>query len=262
MELKEAISKIEKNPQGWQNGARSALTAQQTREISTLTNQIVFLRESYRKKEGILKLEKNGQIKEAKKTANNAGAKYYNVVALLMIVQLFANFALSFFYSRIFFEKEQTKADREDLEIFAQGLFANMFDDIKNRYANMPNHFAQQSAQIFDLQAAKSFAHPLTGVSSFDQNTPVNTPLTPPKNTSGIGFKSKQSDVTNQGVNTPVTDENQGATYYRTHRPALCDALERQAKGEIYATNRTLAEKYDCSEATVRNCRRAIILNS
>ncbi len=264
-ELKEAIQKIEQNPQGWQGGKRAALTSSQAAEISSLTKQIVLLRAKQAESETAFKTEKNGQIKEAKKTANESGAKYYNVVALLMIVQLFANFALAFFYSRIFFEKEQNKADREDLESFAAGLFANMFDDIKNRYANMQNHFANQSAQIFDLQAAKSFAHPLTGVNASHQTPPVNAPLTPSKQGGGIGFSASRTQSDNAPVNQNVQSDNtpqnnqKEANYYFTHRPQLCDAIQKQARGESYTSNRVLAETFDCSEATVRNCRRAII---
>jgi hypothetical protein len=280
METK-AAETIERNPQGWQGGKREVLTTAQLAELSQIRAKIADLRASKQN----LRVEATNATKvavsENKAVAQSEGAKYYRIVSILMFIQLFANFALTFFYSRIFLEHESTQAQRDDLEHFAQGLFAQMFTDIKERYATLQGQFASASRNVFSDVAQRGIGslQPVSGVltpsaqtaTNTPVNTPANTPLTPPntQRTGGIGFGAQrtqgqpiaQAQPTTQPTTQQATqaETTEGATYYKKMRPELCQAIEQQAANEVQTTNRELARVHGCSEATVRNCRRAIL---
>ena len=71
-----------------------------------------------------------------------------------------------------------------------------------------------------------------------------------------VGTKPKSNRL--HSVPQKQVDVSTHSGYYQSIRPALCDELIMQAKGEISTTNRALAAKHGCSEATVRNVRRTI----
>lgn len=260
-EQQTAIARIEANPLGWSGGRRENLTKGQLAKIETIQAEISNLRDDLKKELSNLSKDTKNSVAVEKRAANANGEKYYKLVAALMLVQLFSNFALTFFYAKIFSEKEADKEANEDIEVFAKGLFANMYDDIKSRYANLQYSFSRKASAIFSDIAESPVSAPLTDSAQNSSAPPANAPLTPqnkahqPANT--IGFRRNSQQPTAQTVAHAAQDDN--ANYYYAHRPELCEALVQQAQGERFTTNRKLASEFGCSEATVRNCRRSIL---
>lgn len=261
LEKKADIARIQANPQGWHEGKRTTLTNRQLNSISVLSTDIDDLRARERKDTDLLAEKLNAAVAAEKQAATGTGEQYYKLVSIIMLVQLFANFALTFFYAKIYAETEATKANTEDLEIFAKGLFSSMYEDVKYRYASLQSSFSRKASELFTDIAEQPILAPVSAQTDLSsetvlkaQNTPVNAPLTPPKQGNSIGFKT----TAQQSVPQPVAHD-ETANYYYTHRPELCEAIRQQLDGHIYTTNRKLATAHACSEATVRNCRRAIV---
>jgi len=260
-EQAKAIERIEKNPQGWQGGKRTTLTRSQLTEISEIRNNIGKLRNNKAAAVKSSQADYKAKIEANQSKAKGEGEKYYRVVAILMFVQLFANFGLTFFYAKVYTEVERQNAENEDIEQFARGLFSNMYEDVKSRYANLQHTFSRKAGDIFADVASAPISHPLTPDSENLNLPPVNTPVNT-SNPQPVGFQNRNLQQTNSQCATQnQTPESTAKTanYYLTHRPQLCEAIMQQSQGEIFTTNRKLAERYGCSEATVRNCRRAII---
>lgn len=120
--IDDKIQVIKKNPAGWSEGRRSHLTAEQQKDIEKYNNLIekkwdemhtalVRIDESHKNK-----LQKNQAI------VDNTASKYYRIVSIVMLIQVLANFIITFFLYQIYAEKHQKSIIEENIKNQARFL--------------------------------------------------------------------------------------------------------------------------------------------
>lgn len=167
-EIKEQISVIKSNPQGWTNGRRSTLLTAQLNQIDNYFLELKALEKNRKHELNITNLKFKKDIAANNKGRANEAEKYYKIVVSIMTIIFLINGLLVFFYSNVFYDTEK--------DLLAVEVVDNFSSDITDK-----------ATTLIESQINDTFAMYFSAIqNSFDSQNAENLPSVSP---SKIGFK-------------------------------------------------------------------------
>lgn len=184
---KTAIETIKQNPSGWRNSKRDVLQPSQLKEINYYYAQLSKVNISLTQDLATLEDKQTDELKSNSGNIKIIEKKYFMTVSIVLLIQLFVNGLLMFFYSKIYEDKEKEQLAKEIVQTFANDINSStdsmIISQISNSYHNYLN------ALQFTLQA---------------QAQPVKA-ITPDTK---IGFKKDESNNSNYDIVIPEDKNN------------------------------------------------------
>lgn len=240
--IKDHINTIKNNPEDWKDGKRSVLSKAQNQELNGCYDKL-----------NAIKVDYNAQVKEIKEAqkieladnathTTNEADKYYNIVAVIMLIQVVCSGALWFFWCKISGEdqpeidaKEGVKAIYDKAASLIRGgvdtCINTEFNTITTAFTLLNNELAlrnieagkrakEESERQYQLAAeATQTAADATPAETPDENTEENTEKTPeiPEKRRqvikviGFGTATEAPKITieNEPQNEPKTEESE-----------------------------------------------------
>jgi hypothetical protein len=141
-QLLDAIETTKKNPQGWLNGERKILTAWQLKDIKGNYDKIAEINNTLRSDIEKVESGKSNDLKSNSGNVLNAERKYYKYGIAAMILQVFLNGIIVFFYSRIYKEKYKPELARENMKDIANNVYDMNDKLIMSSMSNLSNNYA------------------------------------------------------------------------------------------------------------------------
>jgi len=171
------MKSIEQNPAGWNQGKRTSLTKEQQDEMSELTEKIRLEREAAQKTINELKAEQKGTISQIKSDAARTGKFFWYVGAVVVVLQLVLNFALTFVLIKVLNEHEPDEQQKRQIKEQTNEIVQTV-NDFNGVVMNMIKHNVDMITEglqnVNKLNAnAKIAASNETEVSNQNQNVVV-----------------------------------------------------------------------------------------
>ncbi len=164
-QAKEAIELIKANPSGWRNRKRDVLLPEQLAAINGYYAQIEKIRERLRADKSHLQESRLQELKSNTGTIAVEKEKYFKIVAGVMIIQLFVNGLIMFFYSRIYNEKHKDQLAKETVQEFATDISDTTDKLIKHNISSAyMNYLSALSFQLKENDVKKSIEQNIDNV--------------------------------------------------------------------------------------------------
>jgi hypothetical protein len=149
-ELLSTIKAIKNNPEGWGGGVKKAtiLSASQRKEIDKLYNRIESIKKQALEAKNAIKIENSSILDNNSILVESTESKYYNIVAIIMIIQIICNASIMFIQRVIDKEnkemadtiKESAIALKMQGRKLAMDMITNdiqgIFSELNNAYSN------------------------------------------------------------------------------------------------------------------------------
>lgn len=148
-DIKERISLIEANPQGWSNGKRQYLTSLQLKNISILNDKKDDLRINYSNMLSRIAFDTKSKMVENSTLKSNTAKQYYMFMTIIMIAQFIITGILVFFLHLIRLEDESEKSINEklpELENLLEEFTCSVSSDKINEFANEFNKLSKANS--------------------------------------------------------------------------------------------------------------------
>ena len=156
-QAKEAIELIKANPSGWRRGKRDVLQPEQLAAINGYYSQIEQISQRLRQDKKSLKDARFKELHSNTEIIATEEKKYYKIVAGVMLIQLFANGLIMFFYSRIYNEKHKDQLAKETVQEFASDISDTTDQMIKHNISSAyMNYLSALSFQLKENDVKKS----------------------------------------------------------------------------------------------------------
>jgi len=173
------------------NSWKGRLNTKQLNMISTYNKNIQEIRQRQRDDLNNLKKEQKMSLENNDIQTTSEANEYYKLIAIIMLVQIFANFFLMLSYSRIYTENDRKEVFSQDIELLKEQLISTMWSTLKNESADLQNH-------LLDSFAIKNLM--------YDNKNYVPLEITNKKQT--VGFQIQKNDNETQLNNdTPTTND-------------------------------------------------------
>jgi hypothetical protein len=156
-QAKEAIELIKANPSGWRNGKRDVLLSEQLAAINSYYSQIERITQRFRQDKENLKDARLKELHLNTELIAREEKKYYRIVVGVMVIQLFVNGLIMFFYSRIYNEKHKDQLAKETVQEFASDISDTTDKLIKHNISSAyMNYLSALSFQLKENDVKKS----------------------------------------------------------------------------------------------------------
>ncbi len=138
-DLKLFINTIKINPEGWSGGKRTILLKSQIKKIDSLYTVISSLQSAQKQEISDLKIEFKNDLKTNEILVTSEADKYFNFVAIVMIIQFVSKGVSILFYSIIYGKNEKETSLKEDLNSIIKPLDDNITTYFFNRIYSTAN---------------------------------------------------------------------------------------------------------------------------
>jgi hypothetical protein len=149
--LLSTIKAIKNNPEGWGGGVKKAtiLSASQRKEIDKLYNRIELIKKQALEAKNATKIENSSILDNNTILVENTESKYYNIVAIIMIIQIICNASIMFIQRVIDKEnKEMADTIKESaisLKMQGRKLAMDMItNDIQGIFSELNNDYSNK----------------------------------------------------------------------------------------------------------------------
>ena len=228
--IKEQISTIKANPQGWTKGKRTILLDFQLKQIDKYYIDLQINENNRKDEVNKLTLDYKNNISLNNLNRNLESEKYFKIVAFLMILIFLINGLLMFFYSKIFNEQEQELAVIEVIQTFGDDINSKATNLIENQISDTFNMYFAAIQNNFETQIEQAETKSIIGFTSSNQKDKMNVVNTNVVNTA----KGKTQNRTCKHCGNEFI--------YRTWNQVYCSS-ECRIKAWEHKTNRKLKFK-------------------
>jgi len=238
---KSNIETLKTNPAGWSNGKRTHLTIAQQNAIDGILKNIQSLESELKSELVNIDFIKNQELSLNETGLTNTAAKYYNIVAVIMIAQLLCNAALMFFSSRIMIEREKETLEKEYIQETRETLSAQIWTMCQDLFTGTIQSYF--SALAYESSTPLKLTAKAKEPESSAPNKAKNNEAEPTKDGKKIGFVFTVSEPEKTISDTPhtkIVDDNRqspfrncafcGVEYvYKHHKQLYCCETCRKA---------------------------------
>lgn len=202
-DLNKQIKQIEKNPQGWSNGKREFLTAKQLKSIEVLNSKKDQIKVEEKTELQILEAQTLNKVSKNKAEKEKTASDYYLIMVVIMLVQLFSNAGITFFYWRIRTQENANLVESEDMQELtevAQDQATNIvMAVIVEKFNNFTDHINKNltAKQYLDVEVVKPLSN---------NSAPVKEPQFEQKQVFGFGKKSAVNSAEKTAEKTAEND--------------------------------------------------------
>lgn len=238
--VKDHINSIKNNPEEWKDGKRCVLSKAQNMQLTTCYNKLNELKIEYNNSVKDIKADQKIELADNDANTTNEANKYYNIVAVIMAIQVICSGALWWFWCKISGEdqpeidaKEGVKAIYDNAAELIRGgvdtCINTEFNRITTAFTLLNNELAlrqidaskrakEESERQFQI-AAEATGQPLEVVKgaadegpAADETAEKSTPSAPEKKHKIFKVIGFNSDVEPVKITTPEPAENEQKT--------------------------------------------------
>jgi len=281
------IAKIESSislivPYRWNKGN---FTSKQQSKIVELNEKIDGLEAERTKELKEIKAEKKDLLSENETKKNSKGSLFFWIAGGAIIAQLIFSLIMGYYQTNVYFIDNTKGYIKENVTAMKERLTQQATNEILSTAEEVTTAVVTDYSISRELTSGEESENPkyrtaarhntaLTGVNGQQQNNAKNGALmgnnggnnggNSPVVVGGFGNQQQAATEDNNNDNNqqqpPTNNITQTANFYWNERPDLCNDIVARYQKQLNATTGYLAQKYNCSESTVRNCQRAIIV--
>ena len=176
--IQDRIKAEQSNPLGWSGGKRTALLQDQLMRIDYYYKDLKKLSAELKMELFDLKTSHDADLISNNNTIQAEADKFYNIVAIIMVLIFLINGVLMFFYSRIFEEKE--------VELSKVEIISDIGEEMQNKTDDLIENAINSRLNLY--------------FEAFTRQTRTKGPQTGPnyKQATQIGFTSNNDKTANQ----------------------------------------------------------------
>lgn len=203
------IADLKANPQGWANGKRCMLSAMQTEEMAKAFDAIETHRRGLAAQIKDLEAARTEELAANNKATVDTADKYYNIVVIIMLIQIVCSGGLWFFWCKIAGEDAQDVGYKEAVQdiydktnaMIDEGIKTSVgikFNVLVDAFKQMQDDLTRQEIAAKGHNRAAAIAPRRTGF------VVQETPETPPENATKNGDTETQINAATLGVSAVV----------------------------------------------------------